>query len=101
MGSRSGSLFQKTFFAHLFSHMSHTEHHMMACQAIHSSSSRIFHISEVPAVRCFMPEGCPWIEAVSITMGLRIEGGSYVLRGEGSKDTAEQARQHEAELMER
>lgn len=98
-----------------------------------------------------MPEGCPRIEAVSITleeletvrlvdlldldqeeaafymgisrkafwndlmnarkkiaaalvygMGLRIEGGSYVLRGgEGSKDTAEQARQQESELMER
>ncbi|MCU0637711.1 MAG: DUF134 domain-containing protein, partial [Methanothrix sp.] len=25
-------------------------------------------ISEVPAVRCFMPEGCPKIEAVSITL---------------------------------
>lgn len=108
-------------------------------------------ISEVPAVRCFMPEGCPRIEAVSITleefeavrlvdlleldqedaafymgisrkafwndlmnarkkiaaalvygMGLRIEGGSYVLRGgEGSKDMEEQSSQHEAELMER
>jgi uncharacterized protein len=98
-----------------------------------------------------LPEGCPRIEAVSITleeletvrlvdlldldqeeaafymgisrkafwndlmnarkkiaaalvygMGLRIEGGSYVLRGgDGSKDLAEQARLHEAELMER
>jgi uncharacterized protein len=102
-------------------------------------------------VRCFMPEGCPRIEAVSITleeletvrlvdlldldqeeaafymgisrkafwndlmnarkkiaaalvygMGLRIEGGSYVLRGgEGSKDMKEQARLDEAELKER
>ncbi len=98
-----------------------------------------------------MPEGCPRIEAVSITleeleavrlvdlleldqeeaafymgisrkafwndlmnarkkiaaalvygMGLRIEGGSYALRGgEGSKDMEEQAHQHDAELMER
>lgn len=98
-----------------------------------------------------MPEGCPRIEAVSITleeleavrlvdlleldqeeaafymgisrkafwndlmnarkkiaaalvygMGLRIEGGSYVLRGgEGSKDMEEQARQHDIKLMER
>ncbi len=98
-----------------------------------------------------MPEGCPRIEAVSITleeleavrlvdlleldqeeaafymgisrkafwndlmnarkkiaaaliygMGLRIEGGSYVLRGgEGSKDMEEQARQHDIEIMER
>jgi len=98
-----------------------------------------------------MPEGCPRIEAVSITleeletvrlvdlldldqeeaafymgisrkafwndlmnarkkiaaalvygMGLRIEGGSYVLRGgEGSKDMKEQARLDEVELMER
>ena len=102
-------------------------------------------------MRCFMPEGCPKIEAVSITleeletvrlvdlldldqeeaafymgisrkafwndlmnarkkiaaalvygMGLRIEGGSYVLRGgEGSKDVEEQAQQHEMQLMER
>jgi len=98
-----------------------------------------------------MPEGCPRIEAVSITleeleavrlvdlleldqeeaafymgisrkafwndlmnarkkiaaalvygMGLRIEGGSYALRGgEGSKDMVEQARQHDIKLMER
>jgi len=98
-----------------------------------------------------MPEGCPRIEAVSITleeleavrlvdlleldqeeaafymgisrkafwndlmnarkkisaalvygMGLRIEGGSYVLRGEeGSRDMQEQAHLHDAELMER
>ena len=108
-------------------------------------------ISEYPSVRCFMPEGCPKIEAVSITleeletvrlvdlleldqeeaafymgisrkafwndlmnarkkiaaalvygMGLRIEGGSYVLRGgEGSKDMEEQARQDDMQLMER
>jgi len=101
-------------------------------------------------VRCFMPEGCPKIEAVSITleeletvrlvdlldldqedaafymgisrkafwndlmnarkkiatalvygMGLRIEGGSYVLRGgNGSKDMEEQTRQHDIEIME-
>ncbi len=98
-----------------------------------------------------MPEGCPRIEAVSITleeleavrlvdlleldqeeaafymgisrkafwndlmnarkkiaaalvygMGLRIEGGSYALRGgKGSKGIEEQARQHEIEIMER
>jgi predicted DNA-binding protein (UPF0251 family) len=98
-----------------------------------------------------MPEGCPRIEAVSITleeleavrlvdlldldqeeaafymgisrkalwndlmnarkkiaaalvygMGLRIEGGSFVLRGgEGSKDMEVQAQQHEMQLMER
>ncbi len=98
-----------------------------------------------------MPEGCPRIEAVSITleeleavrlvdlleldqeeaafymgisrkafwndlmnarkkiaaalvygMGLRIQGGSYVLRGgEGSKDIKEQARLHDIEIMER
>jgi uncharacterized protein len=102
-------------------------------------------------VRCFMPEGCPKIEAISITleeletvrlvdlleldqeeaafymgisrkalwndlmnarkniaaalvygMGLRIEGGSYVLRGgDGSEAIEEQARQHDIELMER
>jgi uncharacterized protein len=102
-------------------------------------------------VRCFMPEGCPKIEAISITleeletvrlvdlldldqeeaafymgisrkafwndlmnarkkiaaalvygMGLRIEGGSFVLRGgEGSKDMKEQARQDDMQLMER
>lgn len=35
-------------------------------------------------------------------MGLRIEGGSYALRGgEGSKDIEEQASQHEIEIMER
>lgn len=101
-------------------------------------------------MRCFMPEGCPKIEAVSITleeletvrlvdlldldqedaafymgisrkafwndlmnarkkiatalvygMGLRIEGGSYVLRGgNGSKDMEEQTRQHDIEIME-
>jgi len=108
-------------------------------------------ISEVPTVSCFMPEGSPRIEAVSITleeleavrlvdlleldqeeaafymgisrkafwndlmnarkkivaalvygMGLRIQGGSYVLRGEeGSKDIKEQARLHDIEIMER
>ena len=108
-------------------------------------------ISEVPTVRCFMPEGCPKIEAISITleeletvrlvdlldldqedaafymgisrkafwndlmnarkkiaaalvygMGLRIEGGSFALRGgEGSSDKEEQGRQREMELMER
>jgi uncharacterized protein len=108
-------------------------------------------ISEVPTVRCFMPEGCPRIETLSITleeleavrlvdlleldqeeaaffmgisrkafwndlmnarkkiaaalvygMGLRIEGGSYVLRGgEGSKEVDEQSSRDEAELMER
>jgi len=35
-------------------------------------------------------------------MGLRIQGGSYVLRGEeGSKDIKEQARLHDIEIMER
>jgi uncharacterized protein len=108
-------------------------------------------ISEVPTVRCFMPDGCPNIEAISITleeletvrlvdlleldqeeaaffmgisrkafwndlmnarkkiaaalvygMGLRIEGGSYALRGgECSKEVDEQSSQQEAELMER
>jgi len=108
-------------------------------------------ISEVPTVSCFMPEGSPRIEAVSITleeleavrlvdlleldqeeaafymgisrkafwndlmnarkkiaaalvygMGLRIQGGSYVLRGEeGSKDIKEQARLHDIAIMER
>jgi predicted DNA-binding protein (UPF0251 family) len=98
-----------------------------------------------------MPEGCPKIEAISITleeleavrlvdlldldqedaafymgisrkafwndlmnarkkiaaalvygMGLRIEGGSYVLRGgNSSKDMEEQTRQHDIEIMER
>jgi predicted DNA-binding protein (UPF0251 family) len=97
-----------------------------------------------------MPEGCPKIQAISITleeleavrlvdlldldqedaafymgisrkafwndlmnarkkiatalvygMGLRIEGGSYVLRGgNGSKDMEEQTRQHDIEIME-
>ena len=97
-----------------------------------------------------MPEGCPKIEAISITleeleavrlvdlldldqedaafymgisrkafwndlmnarkkiaaalvygMGIRIEGGSYVLRGgNGSKDMEEQTRQHDIEIME-
>ena len=98
-----------------------------------------------------MPDGCPKIEAISITleeletvrlvdlleldqeeaaffmgisrkafwndlmnarkkiaaalvygMGLRIEGGSYALRGgDASKDLEEQSSRHEAELMER
>jgi hypothetical protein len=99
-----------------------------------------------------MPEGCPKIEAISITleeletvrlvdlleldqeeaafymgisrkafwndlmnarkkiaaalvygMGIRIEGGSYVLRGgaEGSSDMEELARQHDIQIMER
>jgi predicted DNA-binding protein (UPF0251 family) len=102
-------------------------------------------------VRCFMPEGCPKIEAISITLeeletvrlvdlldldqedaafymgisrkafwndlmnarkkiaaalvygvGLRIEGGSFALRGgEGSSDMEDQSRQREMELMER
>jgi predicted DNA-binding protein (UPF0251 family) len=102
-------------------------------------------------VRCFMPEGCPKIEAISITleeletvrlvdlldldqedaafymgisrkafwndlmnarkkiaaalvygMGLRIEGGSFALRGgEGSPDMEDQGRQRDMELMER
>ncbi len=97
-----------------------------------------------------MPEGCPKIEAISITleeleavrlvdlldldqedaafymgisrkafwndlmnarkkiaaalvygMGIRIEGGSYVLRGgNGSKDMEEQTRRHDIEIME-
>jgi len=35
-------------------------------------------------------------------MGLRIQGGSYVLRGEeGSKEIKEQARLHDIEIMER
>ena len=35
-------------------------------------------------------------------MGIRIEGGSFVLRGaEGSNDMEEQARQHDIQLMER
>jgi predicted DNA-binding protein (UPF0251 family) len=97
-----------------------------------------------------MPEGCPRIEAISMTleeleavrlvdlleldqeeaafymgisrkafwndlmnarkkiaaalvygMGLRIEGGSFILRGEGSKDMEEQARKDDMQLMER
>ena len=102
-------------------------------------------------MRCFMPEGCPKIEAISITleeletvrlvdlldldqedaafymgisrkafwndlmnarkkiaaalvygMGLRIEGGSFALRGgDGSSDMEDQSRQREMELMER
>jgi uncharacterized protein len=102
-------------------------------------------------VRCFMPEGCPKIEAISITleeletvrlvdlldldqeeaafymgisrkafwndlmnarkkisaalvygMGLRIEGGSFALRGEeGLPDKENQGREREMELMER
>ncbi|MDD4448178.1 MAG: DUF134 domain-containing protein [Methanothrix sp.] len=107
-------------------------------------------ISEVPSVRCFMPEGCPRIEAISITleeletvrlvdlldldqeeaafymgisrkafwndlmnarkkiasalvygMGLRIEGGSFVLRGDVSKEMDEQAQHQDMQLMER
>jgi predicted DNA-binding protein (UPF0251 family) len=107
-------------------------------------------ISEVPSVRCFLPEGCPRVEALSITleeleavrlvdlldldqeeaafymgisrkafwndlmnarkkiaaalvygMGLRIEGGSYVLRGgEGSPEAAEKSCQQDVALME-
>ena len=34
-------------------------------------------------------------------MGLRIEGGSFILRGEGSKDMEEQARKDDMQLMER
>lgn len=102
-------------------------------------------------MRCFMPEGCPKIEAISLTleeleavrlvdlldldqeeaafymgisrkafwndlmnarkkisaalvygMGLRIEGGSFVLRGaDASKDGEEQSRNQEVSLMER
>ncbi|MGV8175477.1 MAG: DUF134 domain-containing protein [Methanothrix sp.] len=108
-------------------------------------------ISEVPVVRCFMPEGCPKIEALSLNleeleavrlvdlldldqeeaafymgisrkalwndlmnarhkiaaalvygMGLRIEGGSFILRGEESQgDMAEQLRQQSIQLMEK
>ena len=108
-------------------------------------------ISEVPAVRCFLPEGCPRTEALSLTleeleavrfvelldldqqeaafymgisrkalwndlmnarhkiaaalvygMGLLIEGGSFVLRGEkGPQDVAELARQQNIQLVER
>ncbi len=25
-------------------------------------------ISEVPTIRCFMPEGCPKVEAISVTL---------------------------------
>ena len=102
-------------------------------------------------MRCFMPEGCPKIEAISVTleeletvrlvdlleldqeaaafymgisrkalwndlmnarkkiaaalvygMGLRIEGGSFALRGgDGSEMMEEQSSQHEMQLMER
>lgn len=102
-------------------------------------------------MRCFMPEGCPKIEAISLTleeleavrlvdlldldqeeaafymgisrkafwndlmnarkkisaalvygMGLRIEGGSFVLRGaDASKDGEELSRNQEVSLMER
>ena len=108
-------------------------------------------ISEVPSVRCFLPEGCPRTEALSLTleeleavrlvdlldldqeeaafymgisrkalwndlmnarhkiaaalvygMGLLIEGGSFVLRGEkGPQDVAELARQQNMQLVER
>ena len=108
-------------------------------------------ISEVPSVRCFLPEGCPRTEALSLTleeleavrlvdlldldqeeaafymgisrkalwndlmnarhkiaaalvygMGLLIEGGSFVLRGEkGPQDVAELARQQNIQLVER
>ena len=95
-------------------------------------------ISEVPSVRCFMPEGCPRMETISMTledqeeaafymgisrkafwndlmnarkkiaaaliygMGLRIEGGSFVLRGgDGSKGMEMQAHQHDIQLIER
>lgn len=102
-------------------------------------------------MRCFLPEGCPRIEAISVTleeletvrlvdlleldqeaaafymgisrkalwndlmnarkkiaaalvygMGLKIEGGSFSLRGgDGSEVMEEQPRQHDIELMER
>ncbi len=102
-------------------------------------------------MRCFMPEGCPKIEAISITleeletvrlvdlleldqeeaafymgisrkalwndlmnarkkiasalvygMGLRIEGGSFALRGgDGTKDMEGPAQEHDMQLMER
>ncbi|MGV8127999.1 MAG: DUF134 domain-containing protein [Methanothrix sp.] len=108
-------------------------------------------ISEVPAIRCFLPEGCPRTEALSLTleeleavrlvdlldldqkeaafymgisrkalwndlmnarhkiaaalvygMGLLIEGGSFVLRGEkGPQDVAELAWQQNMQLVER
>ncbi len=108
-------------------------------------------ISEVPAVRCFLPEGCPRTEFLSLTleeleavrlvdlldldqedaafymgisrkalwndlmnarnkiaatlvygMGLRIEGGSFVLRGEESPgDGVELARQQNMQLLEK
>jgi len=42
------------------------------------------------------------VAALVYGMGLRIQGGSYVLRGEeGSKDIKEQARLHDIEIMER
>ncbi|MDD4651888.1 MAG: DUF134 domain-containing protein [Methanothrix sp.] len=108
-------------------------------------------ISEIPSVRCFMPDGCPKVEAISMSleelealrlvdlldldqeesafymgisrkalwndlmnarkkvaaclvygMGLRIEGGSYLLRGEEVPDGANQdACTQQAELMQR
>lgn len=108
-------------------------------------------ISEVPSVRCFLPEGCPQVEAISMTleeleavrlvdlldldqeeaafymgisrkafwndlmnarkkiasalvygMGLRIEGGSFALRGgETGSATEPQEHQKEMTLMER
>ncbi|HOU70572.1 MAG TPA: DUF134 domain-containing protein [Methanothrix sp.] len=108
-------------------------------------------ISEVPAVRCFLPEGCPRKEFLSLTleeleavrlvdlldldqedaafymgisrkalwndlmkarnkiaaalvygMGLRIEGGSFILREEKApEDGAELARQQNLQLVER
>ena len=100
-------------------------------------------------MRCFMPEGCPRIEAISVTleeleavrlvdlldldqeeaafymgisrkafwndlmnarkkiaaalvygMGIRIEGGSFALRGEdGSKETDDSVRENDVQLM--
>ncbi len=61
-------------------------------------------------MRSFLPEGCPRVEGVSITleeleavgMGLRIEGGSFALRGEAASGSAEsQEHQKEMALMER
>ena len=108
-------------------------------------------ISEVPSVRCFMPEGCPRMETISMTLeeleavrlvdlldldqeeaafymgisrkafwndlmnarkkiataliyglGLRIEGGSFVLRGsEASQESDGQDRRNDMLLIER
>jgi predicted DNA-binding protein (UPF0251 family) len=111
-------------------------------------------ISEIPQVRCFLPEGCPRTEAIGLSleeleavrlvdlleleqeeaafymgisrkafwndltsarkkiamaliygMGIRIEGGSYVLRGMQVADAGEQAaatsKEAELSLMER